>query len=454
MKLSSKLHLGLTAVQQIMPARLVARQGHLYSQHCSCRAPSAILPLRTLRTTTSTLQDLESHSTTPSEPPPPPSSASSLPDPTTAHTPAEEAALSRAGIRPIGSRRRRAALASSSNIAFERLPYQCFQEARKIIAADRERKIQEISTQRARIERVKQQDVVREMDNASQRRTKELQKGVRVRSMQRELEKLKVLADVNDPVVKKKFEDGFGDLNKPIYRYYAQRKWQAYRQKILEQRIAQMNIVPDVIPSLEFTADAELSFGRKDIAPGAIVPSAISEHAPQVKVQVFDRGERLVSIAVVDADVPNTETDGFDYRLHYLACNIPISPTNGTIKLGDMQEGQNLISPWLAPYAQKGTPYHRLCVFVMQQSPDETIDIAKAKEKVEDQRANWKLRAFVDRHRLKPFTAFLFRTQWDEEMEGLMKRMGVEGWDVEFKHKRVEPMPYRRKPSHFDKYRG
>lgn len=34
----------------------------------------------------------------------------------------------------------------------------------------------------------------------------------RLRSMRRELENLKILADINDPMVKKRFEDGLGTL--------------------------------------------------------------------------------------------------------------------------------------------------------------------------------------------------------------------------------------------------
>src|SRR5690349_22164019 len=55
-----------------------------------------------------------------------------------------ETALMKHGILPIGSRRRRAAIQSSPNIPFEQLPYQCFQEARAVLQADREQKLLEI----------------------------------------------------------------------------------------------------------------------------------------------------------------------------------------------------------------------------------------------------------------------------------------------------------------------
>lgn len=125
------------------------------------------------------------------------------PDPATVFVPRLERRLTRAGTPPIGSRRRRVALQGTSNIPFEQLPYQCFQEARKILLADREEKLKQIEVERARIARLKDADP--ELSGG------ELRKQNRLRSMNRTLEKLKILADINDPMVKKRFEDGLGN---------------------------------------------------------------------------------------------------------------------------------------------------------------------------------------------------------------------------------------------------
>jgi hypothetical protein len=94
------------------------------------------------------------------------------------------------------------ALQGTSNVPFEQLPYQCFQEARKILLADREEKLKQIEAERARIARLKEADP--ELSGG------ELRKQNRLRSMSMTLEKLKILADINDPMVKKRFEDGLG----------------------------------------------------------------------------------------------------------------------------------------------------------------------------------------------------------------------------------------------------
>lgn len=124
------------------------------------------------------------------------------PDPALVTSPRLERKLLKQGVAPIGSRRRRAALQSSANIPFEQLPYQCFQEARKVLLADREEKIKKITAMREKIARL--QAIPTEEAGGEQ-----VQKS-KLRAMELELERLKILADINDPIVKKKFEDGQG----------------------------------------------------------------------------------------------------------------------------------------------------------------------------------------------------------------------------------------------------
>jgi large subunit ribosomal protein L35 len=102
----------------------------------------------------------------------------------------------------VGSRRRRAALNGSENLPFELLPYQCFQEARQVLQADREEKLKAISREQARIERL-QALTDDQSGNANVKRSK-------LGSMEKHLNNLKVWADINDPLIKRKFEDGEG----------------------------------------------------------------------------------------------------------------------------------------------------------------------------------------------------------------------------------------------------
>ncbi|KAI9790718.1 MAG: hypothetical protein M1816_004859 [Peltula sp. TS41687] len=331
---------------------------------------------------------------------------------------------------PIGSRRRRAALKSSANIPFEQLPYQCFQEARKILQADREEKLKQMEMQRGRIAKLQLQK--------TKSRAEELQKLNRLTSMEKRLRETKILADINDPMIKKRFEDGLGDMNRPIYRHLADKRWRSYQRSIMMQRLTTMAVVPDVLSHLDITAEVRLAFRDRKVHPGAMVDSRVSEVPPRLRVQVFDKGARMVSVMVMDPDVPDLERDSFRQRCHYLAANIPISPTETSVPLSRLHKDSQVLLPWLPPHSQKGSPYHRLVVLVMQQLEGKLLDVASLKETV--RREDFNHRSYQQRNTLKPIGAFLFRTVWDEGTAAVMARAGLPGADVEFKRKRVEPL--------------
>lgn len=260
-------------------------------------------------------------------------------------------------------------------------------------------------------------------------------------------------------------------MSKPIYRYLADQKWRSYERKIAVQRIEQMHITPDILPSLNPTVATTLSFAptsslpgtnlsrRKNVRSGDFVDSRVSENAPHLQVQSYTKGEQLVTVALINPDVPDVENDSFHYRCHFLACNVPISPTKTLIDLNKLNESQ-VIHNWLPAYAQKGAPYQRMAFIVLAQPPKEkaapgstepavsnTIKLASIKEKHNHfvaSREKFNLHHFADVYDLRAVGAHLFRTQWDEGTAGVMQRAGIAGWDVEFKHKKILPLPYQR----------
>ncbi|PYH43825.1 mitochondrial 54S ribosomal protein mL38 [Aspergillus saccharolyticus JOP 1030-1] len=358
------------------------------------------------------------------------------PDPALVSSPRLERKLLRQGVSPIGSRRRRVALQDSLNIPFEQLPYQCFQEARKVLLADREEKLRDITSMREKISRL-------EALTTEQAGGEQVKKS-KLRAMELHLEHLKIQADINDPLVKKKFEDGQGDMSKPIYRYLADRKWREYRRKILVQRITQMKVVPDVVPHCDPILDTKLYFARRQIQPGEFVDSKASFEAPKLDVQMFEGGEKLVTIAVVDPDVPNVEKDGFDFNMHYMAVNVPISAINTKVDLAQLSTESQVIFPWAPPVAQKGSPYHRLSLIIFEQRDSQPLDFAAIKAQ-ETTRENLLARTLETRYKLKPIGAFLFRTQWDDSMYEVMKTIGYPDAEIELRRKRDEKLPYKRR---------
>ncbi|KAF2222692.1 phosphatidylethanolamine-binding protein [Elsinoe ampelina] len=366
----------------------------------------------------------------------PSSSSKPLLDPALVHTPRLERKLLReTNQTPIGSRRRRAALRNAQQqLPFEQLPYQCFQEARKILAEDRAEKLEAIESTRARIERVKAQQVDAQNIGSKERN---------LISLEQRLEKLKVLADINDPLVKRNFEDGTGDLNKPVYRHLAEQKWRSYTRAVNVQRIEQFHLVPDILQALDPVVQVDVLFGKRKVDPGEYIESYTSERVPSINIQSFSKEPRLVTVACINPDVPNVAKDGFDFRCHFLAHNIEITPTQPLIHLGALAEDQTVL-PWLPAYNQKGAPYHRMSFFVLEQPEGLKLDVQATKKKAK--REGFALRSIVDRHRLKPIGGTLFRSQWDAGTAQIMKKLGIPGHDVEFKRMKIEPLPYKKLP--------
>jgi large subunit ribosomal protein L35 len=234
-------------------------------------------------------------------------------------------------------------------------------------------------------------------------------------------------------------------MDKPIYRYYAEKRWRSYEYRLIKQRISQFSIVPDVLPKFDPVADVQLYFRQAKIPPGQIVDSLVSENAPRLRVQVFDRGERLVSVVVLDADVPDAENNRFAKRCHYLAANIPLSPTQTSLPLGKVIAEDQLAVPWLPAFAQKGAPYHRLSMFLLEQRAGEKLDVAKLKE-LYAQRDGFSLKSFRDKFGLVPFGFNMFRSVWDDNTAEVMARHGIPGAEVELRPKRVHSLKPPVKP--------
>ena len=70
-----------------------------------------------------------------------------------------------------------------------------------MLREDREEKLRLIQQQRERVARLRSQKA---------EKSKEAQIAHRIKSMERYLEELKIQADINDPLVKRTFEDGSG----------------------------------------------------------------------------------------------------------------------------------------------------------------------------------------------------------------------------------------------------
>jgi large subunit ribosomal protein L35 len=233
-------------------------------------------------------------------------------------------------------------------------------------------------------------------------------------------------------------------MNKPIYRHLAEKRWRSYHYNIIKQRIEQHHIVPDILPKLDPTIEVDLYVLRKKVQPGQTLDSLVTERAPRLRVQVFEKGERLVSVVCMDPDVPDESADGYIKRCHFLAANIPLSPTVHSIAFSKLRADDQLAVPWLPAFAQKGTDKHRLAIFVLEQPAGQRLDVSKLKE-LYSARDRFSLKSFRDKFGLRPVGFNMFRTEWDENTTGVMERAGQPGAELEFRRKRVYSLKTPRK---------
>ena len=234
---------------------------------------------------------------------------------------------------------------------------------------------------------------------------------------------------------------GTGDMSLLIYRHLAEQKWRNYPRKIVEQRITQMNVVPDVIPHINQTVSVDIRFPRLTVKPGQFVDAITSQFPPTLHIQVFEPGMRLYTVIAIDSDVPDVENDRFNFRCHGLFANIAYSPTDNAVTLNPRLVPT--IMPWLPPYAQKGSPYHRMSLWLLEQPEGKSLDVEALQKNLK--RDKFVLRSFIDKHRLKPVGVNMFRCIWDSGTAGVMEKHNIPGVDIMLRRKTPEKMPYKKK---------
>jgi large subunit ribosomal protein L35 len=77
-----------------------------------------------------------------------------------------------------------------------------------VLQEDRKEKLEIIQAQRDAIAHLKQKAVAPQDEGKKEHR---------LASMRHKLDELKILADINDPLVKRRFEDGFGMTDIPVH---------------------------------------------------------------------------------------------------------------------------------------------------------------------------------------------------------------------------------------------
>ncbi|KAI8990113.1 phosphatidylethanolamine-binding protein [Pilobolus umbonatus] len=225
---------------------------------------------------------------------------------------------------------------------------------------------------------------------------------------------LEVKTELNDPEVQKNFKHGKSkdwkrtvDMGKPVYRYMRQKQFEKAPKSKLLERITQMKVVPDLLsPGFNPTVEVAVHLPEGQLEPGVFIKPEQSIERPQIDIINFHPETKLYTVLMVDPDSPDVINKTYQQHCHWLSTNIPLSTTSPTI------QGGNSVLDYVPPHPQKGTPYHRYTIVVMEQPNDgqEKIDVQV------ESRDKFDLKDFIQSHNLKPLGATFFREKWDENV--------------------------------------
>ncbi|QRV76833.1 phosphatidylethanolamine-binding protein (PEBP) family [Ceratobasidium sp. AG-Ba] len=224
---------------------------------------------------------------------------------------------------------------------------------------------------------------------------------------------LELQSQINLPEVRWAFAQGKYDLSQPIYRHLLEQSWRKQGSlDLLMERVHQMKVLPDLLPSFHPTVDLRVSFSEgKEVEPGVFLPVNATLQPPSIVAQAFHPEEKLYTLIMIDPDVPDTATESYSTFIHALQTNIPISATKTQITLSNGD-----VFPYIPPHPQNGTPYHRYTTFLLPQSSKLDLDVSQLS------RENFNMRAFFAEHGFSEGGGMhMFRQEWDKSVSGIYK---------------------------------
>ncbi|KAG8873024.1 hypothetical protein FRB97_007073 [Tulasnella sp. 331] len=207
------------------------------------------------------------------------------------------------------------------------------------------------------------------------------------------LQKLKIESQINLPEVRWGMKEGLMDLSNPVYRHLLEKSWRKDgRLDMLMERIHQMHVIPDVIPTIYPTVDLRVILDRKnwkasdttwfEAGPGEFLDPKRTRVRPRFQATVFHLEPRLYTLMTylisrikVSRRIytcsssyfyPHSTT-GYAQATKYFVYrpNISldaVSSHQANISLDDA------IASWIPPHPQNGTPYHRYVTLLLPQS--------------------------------------------------------------------------------------
>ena len=266
-------------------------------------------------------------------------------------------------------------------------------------------------------------------------------------SDEQEIRLLLVKAEEQNPEVLYNLETGSNvDLTHPIYQEKAKQAWELYDLMILMQRLEQLSVIPDTLPTLDPKVDVQIRFPHNKkhpfnqwITPGDILPSFAVNQPPEIKIQQFDdvKSDQLFTIVLLNPDNPDLSTNSFHTSINFGVCNVPLNILNNTLSIKNyLNPNFDTFQPYvpLTPEINSGS-YQRACLWVFKQHNNE-----KVSPSVIEDNGNFNIRQFSESLNLTPVGAHVWRQVFDRSVNDVRSQYGLPEGRVFHRVRKAEPL--------------
>ncbi|KAI1318771.1 hypothetical protein EDD11_005842 [Mortierella claussenii] len=257
--------------------------------------------------------------------------------------------------------------------------------------------------------------------------------------------KQEAFAEINDPEVQWRFKTGQIDMSKAVFRYMASKQFQRETLPIIQQRVTQMFVAPDILSHFAPSIDVQLDFGAGS-APdetsgsssnyfetGSYLLPGKTVNEPKINVTAFHSEQKYYTVALVDPDMPDVENESFKQQLHWLIANVPLSATQTQV----VKESADVVMPYLPPHPPKGTKYHRYTLLVAEQPNG-------GQDKVQIDQSNVSrettLRDLCSQYNLEVKGLTFFRQVWDRDVSAIYKNILQQNEPIYGKQPKVDEL--------------
>ncbi|KAF9356947.1 hypothetical protein BGX34_009679 [Mortierella sp. NVP85] len=300
-----------------------------------------------------------------------------------------------------------------------------YDEALKIIAADKASRLTEVANMKKSLEKLMK---------AAQSATRDAE----IALLKENIFKQEAYAEINDPEIQWRFKHGQIDMSKPVFRHLKSRQFERDILPVIQQRVTQMFVTPDLLPPFTPSVNVQLDYGAGALvkddedsssATAEAAVAAAGDHyfetgsflfpgktiqEPKVNVTSFHPEPKYYTVALIDVDVPDVENQSFKQELHWLITNVQLSSTQTQVN----KENADVILSYIPPHPPKGMSYHRYTLLVAEQPKDGQEKIQVDQNQITRETT---LRELCSHYNLDVKGLTFFRQVWDKDVSRIYR---------------------------------